>query len=288
MFGVLGCIALALQSCGQGTFENSIFPLTIETLSVAGIGTRFEPVRLTAEGGAPAKSYTWSITGGSKLPFGMSLDHHTGTLTGVLSDATGGVPFDCAGSSTPCGKAYKVSMTVTDGTDTASSDVTIYDFDPGSQACVSCDTPTTIVLGAPDALAVDGKLQTLGSVTDYDVNESNFGAKHDFGFYPMGAPSSAPHLASIPAGFSFGLALPVYGGTPPYTGWQIISGSLPPGLLLDPTHGVIYGVPLAGDTGETYLFSIGVSDSTGAFAPDPALGQVMVTYSITIIGGSYL
>jgi Putative Ig domain len=49
------------------------------------------------------------------------------------------------------------------------------------------------------------------------------------------------------------------GGDPPFT-WSIISGSLPPGLTLDPVAGVVSGTPtMAG----AFPFTVGVTDSLG-------------------------
>jgi hypothetical protein len=66
---------------------------------------------------------------------------------------------------------------------------------------------------------------------------------------------------------------PVSGGTPPYT-FAIIAGSLPPGLSLDPSMGIVSGVPiLAG----VFPFTIQVTDSV----PDTA----SIDCSITIAAG---
>ncbi len=63
-----------------------------------------------------------------------------------------------------------------------------------------------------------------------------------------------------------------FGGTPPYSGWTVVSGALPTGLTLNSATGVISGTPtLAG----TYTFSVTVTDSIPqTSAPQP--------FSITI------
>lgn len=66
------------------------------------------------------------------------------------------------------------------------------------------------------------------------------------------------------------------GGTPPYM-YTLIAGALPPGLILNPTLGQIYGTPT---TPGSYAFTIEVHDATlapGTFSS--------VTCSITISGG---
>jgi hypothetical protein len=56
------------------------------------------------------------------------------------------------------------------------------------------------------------------------------------------------------------------GGTPPYT-WSLISGSLPPGLMLNP-DGTISGTPsaLRSSTAKTFTFTVQVTDSNGLTA----------------------
>ncbi len=53
------------------------------------------------------------------------------------------------------------------------------------------------------------------------------------------------------------------GGTPPYTSWAIVEGSLPPGMSLDPSSGALTGTPTqAGD----YSYTVQVTDSS---TPNP-------------------
>jgi hypothetical protein len=65
-------------------------------------------------------------------------------------------------------------------------------------------------------------------------------------------------------GVPYTATLAATGGAPPYT-WAI-DGTLPPGLSLDSSTGVISGTPAAQDLGQTYTFQAVVTDS----APDPS------------------
>ncbi len=77
--------------------------------------------------------------------------------------------------------------------------------------------------------------------------------------------------ATLPAatvGTAYSQQLVVTGGTPPYS-WSIQSGGLPPGLALNPTNGILGGMPTAsGSWIYSYPFSayVKVSDSTRATA----------------------
>ncbi len=73
-------------------------------------------------------------------------------------------------------------------------------------------------------------------------------------------------LATIPVNHSFNMSLTVSGGTSPYS-WNMVSGSLPAGLSLGSTTGVISGVPTA--TGR-FNFYYKVSDTTGLSATTPS------------------
>ncbi len=74
---------------------------------------------------------------------------------------------------------------------------------------------------------------------------------------------------------AYSQALTAKGGVQPLT-WSVVSGSLPPGLTLDPAKGIIAGIPSSGDNG-TYNFTIQVADSA---LPNPQ--QVQQPYSILV------
>ena len=72
---------------------------------------------------------------------------------------------------------------------------------------------------------------------------------------------TTPALPSAAPGALYTQVVAVTGGVPPYT-WTS-TGTLPPGLTLSSTTGVISGVPT---TAGTYSFTVNVSDSLGIFA----------------------
>jgi hypothetical protein len=71
-----------------------------------------------------------------------------------------------------------------------------------------------------------------------------------------------------PAGMAYGSTVPVVLGfkAKPPLQWSINSGSLPPGLMLDAARGVIHGTTFTSDIGNTYSFSVKVTDATGLAA----------------------
>lgn len=78
--------------------------------------------------------------------------------------------------------------------------------------------------------------------------------------YSLSAPSISIDCGNPPDGIvgkPYSHAFPVTGGTPPLT-FAIIAGSLPPGLTLNTSTGVVSGIPTAYGT---YSFTIGVTGS---------------------------
>jgi len=97
-------------------------------------------------------------------------------------------------------------------------------------------------------------------------------------------PPLAITTTSLPAasvGVAYSATLNATGATPPYT-WAVTGGSLPPGLSLNPTTGVISGTPT---TPGTYHFTVQATDSA-----TPA-SSVSVSLSITtapVVSSVYL
>jgi hypothetical protein len=81
---------------------------------------------------------------------------------------------------------------------------------------------------------------------------------------------SGTQLSNGTVSFAYSETLTANGGFPPYT-WTLLSGSLPPGLSLGPSTGIITGTPT---TAGTYTFTVEATDSLSNIATN--------TFSITI------
>jgi hypothetical protein len=87
-------------------------------------------------------------------------------------------------------------------------------------------------------------------------------------------------LPDANAGSGYGAALFALGGTPPFS-WSLATGDLPPGIVLDGTHGLIRGTPAASAAGNTFSFTIKITDSVGRVADCPNAG-ICPTYQVTV------
>ena len=80
-------------------------------------------------------------------------------------------------------------------------------------------------------------------------------------------------LPSTKRNKNYNRTLAATGGTTPYT-WSILSGSLPPGLALNASTGVISG---KSTTIGTYAFTVRVADSQSPAAADTQALSITVT-----------
>lgn len=101
-----------------------------------------------------------------------------------------------------------------------------------------------------------GKVYRLQTWNDVALTQSEIDAATSS--TPSVATTSLPN-ATVNAAYS--RALTAAGGVPPYTSWQVTSGSLPSGLTLNASTGVISGTPTS--TG-TSSFTVTVTDSASS------------------------
>ena len=71
-------------------------------------------------------------------------------------------------------------------------------------------------------------------------------------------------LPNATTGGPYSVSLAVTGGSPPYRNWTVGAGSLPAGLKLDSTSGILSGIPTVSGT---FTFFITVEDSAGGISP---------------------
>jgi hypothetical protein len=126
----------------------------------------------------------------------------------------------------------------------------------------------------------DGTSSASGTITLIVEEANSFGAG---GIPGVGcpdavfqqSPSFGNLLPSAKAGSPYGASLWVMGGTPPYT-WSLATGTLPPGLSVDASKGVVRGTPFSSASGQTFQFTVKVTDAMGETAITPS------TYRITV------
>lgn len=212
-----------------------------------------------------------ALTGGGSLTGSLTYDHDTGVLSSWSIQSSPGAP--------------SISCPPNGCTWTSSTDANTV-FGIG----VVADTPTftSFALGTIDGesllIALAGQLTDAGGTVPmvgpaadgcHEGNAANPGCVLN-GNGPSGADltgwlttaSTVPIVGStaLPngtVGISYSQSLTASGGTPPYSNWSISSGTLPPGLALNTSTGLIGGVPAASGT---YSFSVTIEDSTGAIS----------------------
>ncbi len=239
---------------------------------------------LTESGGT--SPFTWSVSSGS-LPAGVSLSAD-GTLSGTPT-ATGTFGFTVkvtdansqsatqvtsltinAGVSTTfpapptgaVGVAYSDTLTATGGTAPYTWSVNAGSLPPGitlTSAGVLAGTPTSTGSFTFTVNVVD---QNNGIATTSITLVVSAGLTLTFPAPPAGQ-----------AGVAYTDTLTAAGGTTPYT-WSVSAGSLPPGITLTASTGVLAGTPT---TAGTFSFTVKVIDATSQTATKAT--------SITIAGG---
>jgi hypothetical protein len=252
--------------------------LAVTTTSLPG-GVADQPYSATLAAAGGVGPYTWSVSSGS-LPAGLSLDPATGAISGApagtgtaaitatVTDA-GNPPVTASASLTIAVTALPLAVTTTGlptgtmgqpyaATLAASGGVTPYTWSlsPGQgslPAGLTLDPSTGSIGGAPDG---PGTSTFTVQVTDSDNPAVTATAQLEI---IVGAPLavSTTSLPTALQGQSYSQTLTAVGGIAPYT-WSVSSGSLPPGLSLDPSTGIISGSP---STLGKSLFVVTVTDS---------------------------
>ena len=233
---------------------------------------------LDASGGT--KPYSWTVKQGS-LPPGITLDSSFGSFTDAptqvgtysytiqVKDANNKTASKAFTSTISVNGTIISTATLADGNDTVSySQALTADggTPPYNWRHLSGDMPDGLSLNGATGVISGTPRGTGTSTVTIQTNDAYGGpATKTFSINIKNAPLSidTPVLpyAYVTAPYIYNQSLSARGGFPPYSGWTITGGSLPPGLSLDAATGVINGRPtISGD----YPFTVQVRDSNNA------------------------
>ncbi len=253
--------------------------LVIETRALpdGAVGAAYN-FTLTASGGE--KPYEWRIKSGT-LPDGLSLNRHTGTISGVPAAVqTFSITVEANDSASP--------MQTTEKTFTVQTmdDLVIFTpFLPKGRLNAAYTATISAVAGTPpydwrlesgslppgldlesrmDQAVLSGEPLQEGTwiftlaVTDSGTPKSS--AFKEFRVDIAGdLHLETQALASAERGIPYSETIDVTDGDPPYV-WQIVAGSLPAGLTLNSTTGHISGITHL-STGQSTAFTVQITDS---------------------------
>lgn len=293
----------ALNNTGTQTFVLTIAAapapsITNGSLPVGSVGTAYAGVLLASGGATP---YSWSITSGA-LPAGLSLSSSSGVISGTPTTAgSSSVTLkvtDNLGSNTSqsytltvtaapspsittgslptgmVGLAYSGYLIASGGTNPYTWTVTSGSLPAG----LSLSSTTGVVSGTPTAAG-----SSSFSVKVTDANAAF--ATQSYTINVTSPPSPTITTGSLGAG-QVGVVYSGYliasGGTNPYT-WAITAGTLPTGLSLNTSTGVISGTPTASGS---FSFTARVTDTMSATAAQAYSITVATAASPTITTGS--
>ncbi|MCZ2150976.1 MAG: putative Ig domain-containing protein [Bryobacterales bacterium] len=269
-------IITATDSTGKiasKTFTLTVNPqLTVSTTSLPGgsVGQVYNQTLFA--GGGSGSGYAWTVQSGT-LPAGLTLASATGIISGTPA-ANGTSTFTVQVADSAGGIASKLlSITIgtslsiaTEALPNAATNV-LYNQTIAAaggtaplQWSVTGSLPAGLILNAATG-AVTGT-PTAAGISTFTVrvqDAAGASATRQFSItviegLQITTPTALPNAAE---GSTYTQTLAATGGKSPYT-WTVSVGSLPDGLALAPTSGLITGTPTAAGN---YSFIIQVSDS---------------------------
>ena len=264
-----------LISISGATPTSTTLTISSPSLPSATQGTGYLSLLQASGGTAP---YSWSISSGN-LPNGLTLASN-GTISGTpgvsgnfsfgatvkdagspaqttsatitLSIVAAGTPLTINSTSLPAGtqnQGYSATLNATGGTAPYTWSVISGDLPPG----IGLASATGVISGTP---IVSHTTSLTFKVVDYSSPVQSATVTLSLAVAPVSLALATSSLPSATKGATYSSSLQATGGNAPYT-WSI-SGSLPAGLTLSPTTGLISGTPTA--TGST-TFTATVTDS---------------------------
>lgn len=268
--------AIATKAATINVFSNAPPAVVTTTLPNGVVGAAYS-ASLIAQFGRPP--YAWSLASGSTLPAGLTLAAN-GTISGTPA-ATGPTDFqvvvtDANGQTATGALRISVFTALAIGTSALPEGYATLAYPStslsasGGQGPYSWSlagalptglvfTASTATLSGTPAAGTAGSYGVTFTVTDTSGQTQS--ASFTITLYALPAVTTTT-LADGSVGASYSQLLQASGGKSPLS-WSITTGSLPAGVLLDPSSGGILGTPTAAGTS---TFIVQVSDTNGKTA----------------------
>lgn len=276
---------------------NSVLALATTSLSPFTAGIAYTYPLMVSGGLAP---FTFAVSSGN-LPTGISLDTSTGVISGTPAVNSGGQTYSFSLSVTDSSSQTKVraftgsitsnpagvvkiltsSLTSLNVGSVSSGISTSGGIAPLTFAIASGTLPTGVTLDTSTG-AITGTIPVASSGSSYAVTISvtDASGSSDTKAYSgtVSAGSSAlallsTSIANFTAGISYSYPMIISGGVSPFT-YSVSSGTLPSGVSLNTTTGLLTGTPLITSGGQPYSFTITVTDSAAQTQSRPFSGTI--------------
>jgi len=272
-------------------------PLAITTaspLSSGSVGVAYSQ-NLSAAGGSPA--YNWSLASGT-LPSGLSLST-AGSISGIPSASGTSVFVVMVTDSASVTTTKNLSLTIAAALNITTASplppaivgiaysqnlAAAGGLPPYTWSLTSGALPSGITLTSGGTLI--GTPTSAGNTTFSVrvVDTSSLSTTKAFSLtVSNGVTITSTSLPTGTVGVPYSATLAATGGTAPYINWTVASGSLPPGLNLNSSIGVISGTP-SSSAGTPFSFSITVKDSKGQISSAQSL-SISIAQGSPIISG---
>ena len=293
------------------TFGLTVTPqlsILTTTLPPGTLNTVYPTQTLSAGGGQPP--YRWIVvtTGPGNLPPGLTLDGVFGRISGTPT-SSGTFPFELMVTDNN-GLTAVATLSITVGGNIVITPTTLPAANVGSAysqtltasggqapytfAVISGTLPVGLTLSSTGAITGTPTLPGSASFTVQATDSTKVTGQAALSITVNAALGpvtiTTTSLPDATVGTAYSQTLGASGGTPPYT-WAVTTGTLPAGLALNATTGVISGTPTAVATSS---FTVTVTDASSGTAKQAlsittagALTVTPATLPAAVVGTAY-